>query len=141
MIRNAKVISQASSEGLVSLELGEIPSNKQGLNAFLLTFQAGENRWNLTFTRAVRKALTYVRDNVDGNILITRSSSAKFFSNGLDIASLNPTDVESTKMLGKEVMGAFADVLELPIPTVCVIQGHAFGAVSSFDMIFSEQID
>jgi enoyl-CoA hydratase/carnithine racemase len=130
MISNSKPVSSASTEGVVTLEVGDIPNSKEGLRAYLVTFQADENRWSLSFTKAVRKALAYVRENGDAQILLTRSASPKFFSNGLDLKSLNMKDANSMKELGKEVMAAFADVLELPIPTICVLQGHAFGAVS-----------
>jgi len=126
-------ISAGSTPGTVTLAIGEIPKSKQGLKAFVMTMDTKENRWNEPFTTAVRKALKYVKDHDDASVLITRSSSQKFFSNGLDLDNLDLSNPKFMAEFAKEVMGAFADVLELPIPTICMIQGHAFGAVSCSD--------
>lgn len=129
-MNSPRTVPTASTPGLVSLEVASVGSgsSKAEYTVFVLTLCAGENRWNLEFTKAVRKALKYVSDVEEASVLITKSASPKFFSNGLDLASLqaNPSIVT---ILGAEVMGAFADVLELPIPTICLIEGHAFGAV------------
>jgi enoyl-CoA hydratase/carnithine racemase len=54
-------------------------------NLFTLTMDDGENRWNTTFVREFDKALDQVEASSGPAALVTRSSSAKFFSNGLDL--------------------------------------------------------
>ena len=123
-------LEEGTTEGLVTLTLEVIPKHKQNLKAYVISLDAGENRWNVPFTSAVRKALKFVKDDKEGCVLITRSSSPKFFSNGLDLANLDLNNKEVAESFGHEAMSSFADVLDLPIPTICLLQGHAFGAVS-----------
>ena len=52
---------------------------------FVLTMDDDENRWNTTFVRAFSKALDEVEASEGAASLVTTSSSAKFFSNGLDL--------------------------------------------------------
>ena len=97
----------------------------------ILTMDAGENRWNTTFVRAFAAALDEIEASDSVNVLVTQSSDPKFFSNGLDLewrASDGDHPGGDRDAFGAEFMGLMGRVITLPIPTVCAIGGHAFGA-------------
>jgi enoyl-CoA hydratase/carnithine racemase len=98
---------------------------------FTLTMNDGENRWNTTFVRAIAAALDEVEASEGAAALVTVSASEKFFSNGLDLEWL-AADGEhrggDRELFGAEFMALAARLITLPIPSVCAINGHAFGA-------------
>jgi len=103
---------------------------KQG-EVFVLTMAAGENRWNTTFVRAFDEALDKVAASEGPAALVTASDDEKFFSNGLDlewISSKGEHPGGDREPFGKEAMALFAKMITLPMPTVCAVNGHAFGA-------------
>ncbi|MCP5027409.1 MAG: enoyl-CoA hydratase/isomerase family protein, partial [Actinomycetia bacterium] len=98
---------------------------------FVLTMAAGENRWNTTFTRAFDAVLDEVDRSKGPAALVTVSDDEKFFSNGLDlewVTSRGDHPGGDRKVFNSEVMALFARLITLPIPTVCAVNGHAFGA-------------
>lgn len=99
---------------------------------FTLTMDAGENRWNTSFVREVGKALDEVEASTGPAALVTRSSDPKFFSNGLDLDWVNaPADHPEggdLAVFGKEFMALMGRIITLPVPTICTINGHGFGA-------------
>ncbi|MFT5389856.1 MAG: enoyl-CoA hydratase/carnithine racemase [Gammaproteobacteria bacterium] len=100
-------------------------------DVFILTMAAGENRWNTTFVRAFASALDEVEASAGPAVLVTRSSDPKFFSNGLDLewrAATGEHPGGERSAFGPEAMGLFARMITFPIPTVCAVNGHAFGA-------------
>ncbi len=100
-------------------------------NVFLLTMTEGENRWNTTFVREFSKALDEVEASEGPAALVTASASEKFFSNGLDLAWLASKGEHKggdRAAFGAEFMQLMGRMITLPIPTVCAINGHAFGA-------------
>lgn len=107
-----------------------IDLTRQG-NIFLLTMNDGENRWNTTFVRAFAKALDEVEGSEGPAALVTASADEKFFSNGLDLQWLSSEGEHrggDRAVFGGEAMQLFGRLITLPIPTVCAINGHAFGA-------------
>lgn len=104
---------------------------KEG-EVFVLTMDDNENRWNTTFVREFAQALDEVEGSTGPAALVTSSTSAKFFSNGLDLDWLGSGDEEhrggDRKIFGKEFMGLMGRIITLPVPTVAAINGHAFGA-------------
>jgi enoyl-CoA hydratase/carnithine racemase len=101
----------------------------------LLTMTAGENRWNTTFTRAFDAALDEVEATDGPATLVTASANEKFFSNGLDLewvtsasGGANDHPGGDRAAFGPEVMALFARLITFPMPTVCAINGHGFGA-------------
>ncbi len=105
----------------------------RGGTVAVLTMDHGENRWNTSFSRAFDSAIDEVLA-IDGPVtMVTASTNEKFFSNGLDLAWITgQSDAEADggdrRAFNNEVMGLFARLITLPIPTVCAIGGHAFGA-------------
>ncbi len=100
-------------------------------NIFLLTMNDGENRWNTTFVREFSKALDEVEKSTGPAALVTASASDKFFSNGLDLdwlAAKGDHKGGDRKVFGVEFMNLMGRLITLPVPTVCAINGHAFGA-------------
>ena len=93
---------------------------------------AGENRWNTTFVREIARALDKIDDDEGQAALITSSTNSKFFSNGLDLdwmqAPEDHPDGGDREVFGKEFMYLMGRFITLPIPTVCALNGHTFGA-------------
>jgi enoyl-CoA hydratase/carnithine racemase len=98
---------------------------------FVLSMNDGENRWNTTFVRAVAAALDEVEASKGAAALVTVSSNEKFFSNGLDlewVSSEGEHEGGDRKTFGAEFMNVMGRLITLPVPTLCAINGHAFGA-------------
>ncbi len=99
---------------------------------FVLTMDDGENRWNTTFVRAFDQALDEIEASKGPAALVTRSSNEKFFSNGLDLEWVMGSDENhpggDRKTFGAEFMTLAGRLITFPIPTVCAINGHGFGA-------------
>ena len=98
---------------------------------FTLTMDDGENRWNTTFVREFAEALDEVEASEGPAALVTRSSSEKFFSNGLDLDWLAAEGEHrggDKKVFGDEFMKLMSRLITLPVPSICAINGHAFGA-------------
>ena len=98
---------------------------------FTLTMNDGENRWNTTFVRAFAAALDTVEASDGPAALVTTSASEKFFSNGLDLEwrkSEGDHRGGDCTVFGAEFMALMGRLITFPIPTVCAINGHAFGA-------------
>ena len=99
---------------------------------YYLTMDAEENRWNTTFVRDIAEALDEIENDEGPGALITSSRNPKFFSNGLDLDWMqspeNHPDGGDREVFGEEFMFLMGRVITLPIPTVCAINGHAFGA-------------
>ncbi|MFV2091120.1 MAG: enoyl-CoA hydratase-related protein, partial [Pseudomonadales bacterium] len=98
---------------------------------FTLTLNDGENRWNTTFVREIAAALDEVEGSTGPAALITTSSSEKFFSNGLDLEWLQAEGEHrggDRAAFGDEFMILMGRLITLPVPTVCAVNGHAFGA-------------
>jgi enoyl-CoA hydratase/carnithine racemase len=111
------------SEQLVRLE-------RDG-DVFVLTMTAGENRWTTTFTRAIAAALDEVEASEGPAALVTASADPKFFSNGLDLEWVMGRGEHpggDRAVFAAEAMKVFSRVMTFPVPTVCAIGGHAFGA-------------
>ncbi|MBT5203182.1 MAG: enoyl-CoA hydratase/isomerase family protein, partial [Gammaproteobacteria bacterium] len=98
---------------------------------FILTLDDGENRWNTTFVREIAAALDEVEASVGPAALVTTSSDPKFFSNGLDLewrTSSGDHPGGDKDAFGREFMALMGRIITLPLPSICAINGHAFGA-------------
>lgn len=112
-------------------------------DVFVLTMTEGENRWTTTFTRAFAQALDEVEQSSGPAALVTASDNPKFFSNGLDIEWIR-SDGEhpggDREAFGSETMALFARVITFPMPTICAVNGHAFGAGFMIALCHDERI-
>ena len=99
---------------------------------YFLTMDADENRWNTTFVREIADALDAIENDDGPGALITSSTNQKFYSNGLDLewmqAPEKHPDGGDRNVFGEEFMYLMGRFITLPIPTICAINGHAFGA-------------
>jgi len=94
---------------------------------FTLTMDAGENRWNTNFVRAFNARLDEVLALDGPAALVTASSDPKFFSNGLDI-DWRKGEGGDKSVFGDEFFALMAKLITFPVPTLCAINGHGFGA-------------
>ena len=101
-------------------------------HVYLLKMNAGENRWNTSFVREFSNALDKVELDDGPGALVTFSLDEKFFSNGLDLDWVkNPEKYPQSgdrEVFGEEFMYLMGRMITLPVPTICAINGHAFGA-------------
>ncbi len=99
---------------------------------YFLTMDAGENRWNTTFVKEFSKALDEIEKDEGPGALITSSKDPKFFSNGLDLEWMQAPEKHpeggDREVFGEEFMFLMGRIITLSIPTICNINGHAFGA-------------
>lgn len=112
-------------------------------DVFVLTMTDGENRWNTTFTRAFDKALDEIENSTGPAALVTTSDDPKFFSNGLDlpwIQSEGDHPGGDRSVFGSETMALFGRMITFPMPTICAINGHAFGAGFMIALCHDERI-
>lgn len=100
-------------------------------DVFVLTMNAGENRWTTNFVRAFDARLDEVQASEGPAALVTISADAKFFSNGLDVdwrKAKGNGEGGDKSVFGVEFMALMARMITFPIPTVAAVNGHAFGA-------------
>jgi enoyl-CoA hydratase/carnithine racemase len=103
-------------------------------DVFTLLMNDGENRWNTAFVRAFAAALDEIEASDGPAAVVTTSSNAKFFSNGLDLAwvqAKDPSDDDpggDRKVFGAEFMTLMGRIITLPVPSIAAINGHCFGA-------------
>ncbi len=98
---------------------------------FTLTMTDGENRWTTTFVREFAAALDTVEASDGPAALVTTAAGEKFFSNGLDLEwrkSEGEHRGGDRSVFGEEFMTLMGRLITFSIPTVCAINGHAFGA-------------
>ena len=117
--------------------------DKQG-EVFILTMDEGENRWNTTFTRAFDNALDEIEQSEGPAALVTASDNPKFFSNGLDLDWVATNDADhpggDRAVFGKEIMSLFGRMITFPMPTICAVNGHCFGAGFMIALCHDERI-
>ncbi|KAM0716585.1 hypothetical protein Q7P37_008030 [Cladosporium fusiforme] len=102
---------------------GKVVVTEPASKVYLLTFfSPPDNRLTTIFCDAIRLALDILQTNHPAGVVITTSAISKFYSNGLDLEHATSTP------------GFFSDVLyslwhkllTYPMPTVALINGHAF---------------
>ena len=107
--------------------MSEVDLRREGA-VFVLTMQAGENRFNRPFLNALNQALDAVEASSGPAALVTTGGTEKFYSNGLDLAWLSGDgQSEGSKFVG-DVMRFLGRLMAFPVPTVAAINGHAFAA-------------
>lgn len=100
-------------------------------DVFVLTMDQGENRWNTNFVRAFAGRLDEIESSEGPAALVTTSSNPKFFSNGLDLdwrRGEGDGEGGDKAVFGKEFMGLMGRLITFPVPTICAVNGHGFGA-------------
>lgn len=100
-------------------------------DVFILTMDAGENRWNTNFARAFDARLDEVIASDGPAAMITASSDPKFFSNGLDLdwrRGEGDGEGGDKSVFGDEFFALMGRLITFPVPTICAVNGHGFGA-------------
>ena len=100
-------------------------------DVFILTMDSGENRWNTNFVRAFDARLDEVVGSEGPAAMITASSNPKFFSNGLDLdwrRGEGDGNGGDKLVFGDEFFALMSRLITFPLPTICAVNGHGFGA-------------
>ena len=100
-------------------------------DVFVMTMDAGENRWNTNFARAFDARLDEALASEGPAALVTRSSDPKFFSNGLDLdwrRGEGDGEGGDKSVFGDEFFALMDKLITFPMPTLCAVNGHGFGA-------------
>jgi enoyl-CoA hydratase/carnithine racemase len=102
-----------------------LPALTRDGDVFVLHLGSTENGLNPTWLDAVEAALATVA--AEAPVALVTAAEGKSWSNGLDLPWLmaHPEQIEAFTL---RVHTLFATVLELGVPTVAALQGHAFGA-------------
>lgn len=97
-------------------------------DVFVLTMNAGENRFNRPFLNEISAALDEVERSSGPAALVTTGGVEKFYSNGLDLTWLSGDGASEGGGFISDVLRLLGRVLVFPVPTVAAINGHAFAA-------------
>ncbi len=98
---------------------------------FQIIMNSSDNRFNIDFCKALSLALDYVLESIQNykehKYALIISGASKFFSNGLDLKYLmkHPNPHSFLKETYQPLIERF---LTLGIPTIAVLDGHAFAA-------------
>jgi Delta3-Delta2-enoyl-CoA isomerase len=105
---------------------------------FVLDLGDGENRFNERFLDCVEACLEEVSAAPAPRALVT-TAAGKIWSNGLDLEwmAAQPEKIES---FVHRVHGLLARVLELDVPNVAAIQGHAFAAGAMLALAHDQRV-
>jgi enoyl-CoA hydratase/carnithine racemase len=105
---------------------------------FLLNLGDGENRFTIPFVDAVEAHLDEVQASTTPRAIVT-TAEGKFWSNGLDLEwmAANPEQIEG---FVRRVHGLLARFLELDVPTVAALQGHAFAAGAMLALAHDQRV-
>jgi len=95
-------------------------------DVFILDLGDTENRFHPDWLVSMTAALDEVTGAEGPRALVT-SATGKFWTNGLDLDWLS-THADRSSSYAVTVHELLARILELPMPTVAAVQGHAFAA-------------
>ncbi|KAJ5521034.1 Crotonase core [Penicillium fimorum] len=96
---------------------------KEHETIYVLTFiSPPDNRLTPIFIDAMLLALDIIEHRYPKGVVVTTSGIAKFYSNGLDLDLVAKTE----GFLENWLWRLFRRLLTYPMPTVCLLNGHAF---------------
>lgn len=104
----------------------------------VVTMQNGENRFNSESIKAFTAVLNEIEEQTDVLTMVVKSDHEKIWCNGIDLEWLLPEIQRSGEVAQNmfliELYTLFKKILTMPMPTVAVLNGHAFagGAFLSF---------
>lgn len=93
-----------------------------------------ENRFNATSITKIHEALDEVEKHKGPTVLITVTTSKKIWSNGLDLDWMTDQGEEVFQQNIQDFIRLFGRMLIFPVPTIAVVQGHAFAGGCMFAM-------
>ena len=92
---------------------------------YLLTFSSPpDNRLTTSFCRTLLLALDILEHSYPSGVVVTTSAIRKFYSNGLDLRHAFATK----DFMATSLYPLFRRFLTYPMPTIALINGHAFAA-------------
>jgi enoyl-CoA hydratase/carnithine racemase len=100
--------------------------SRQGA-VYVLTMNAGENRFNKNSVAAIHRALDEVEKESGPSALVT-TGTGKFYSNGLDLDWIGSAECDDRPAFLRDVQRLLARLLAFPRPTVAAANGHVFAA-------------
>jgi enoyl-CoA hydratase/carnithine racemase len=103
-----------------------IDLSRQG-SVYVLTMNAGENRFNRASVAALNGALDEVEKDRGPSALVT-TGTGKFYSNGLDLDWIGSDECTNRAEFIGDVQRLLARFLTFSRPTVAAVNGHAFAA-------------
>ncbi|CAL3962547.1 unnamed protein product [Diplocarpon coronariae] len=113
------IINTASDKG----SSGNIVCSCTSPRVYILTFTAPpDNRLLTSFCEALKLALDILEFSYPHGVVITTSGIQKFYSNGLDLEHASNTE----GFFANSMFGLFKRLLTYPMPTVALVNGHAF---------------
>ena len=92
-------------------------------HVFVLGLGDGDNRFNGETVAAIDEALDEI-ERADGPAALVTAATGKIWSNGLDLDHLATLD--DAMPFVASVQAVMARLLELEMPTIAAMQGHAF---------------
>jgi Delta3-Delta2-enoyl-CoA isomerase len=108
-----------------------MPSLNRTGDVLVLDLGADENRFHPDWMTTVSGLLEDAA-HTDGAVALVTTATGKIWSNGLDLDWLREQNDQGFVDYVIAVQQLFAKMLELPVPTVAAIQGHAFAAGGMF---------
>jgi enoyl-CoA hydratase/carnithine racemase len=125
-------IDSDSNEANMSADLtiniatgGEIKITTPAPSVYLLSFASPpDNRLTTALIDSWLLALDIIEQRFPAGVVITTSSIQKFFSNGLDLAHV----ADTPDFMPKYLYALFQRLLLFPMPTIALLNGHAFAA-------------
>ncbi|KAJ5591991.1 uncharacterized protein N7459_002360 [Penicillium hispanicum] len=113
----------SSTGGSIVCTTPTADQNQEQQNIYLLTFTLPkDNRLTPAFIDALILALDIVEHRYPKGVVVTTSGIAKFYSNGLDL----DVALSHEGFLEHWLWRLFRRFLTYPMPTVCLLNGHAF---------------
>ncbi|OWP02051.1 hypothetical protein B2J93_1523 [Marssonina coronariae] len=113
------IINTASDKG----SSGNVVCSCTSPGVYILTFTAPpDNRLLTSFCEALKLALDILEFSYPHGVVITTSGIQKFYSNGLDLEHASNTE----GFFANSMFGLFKRLLTYPMPTVALVNGHAF---------------
>lgn len=109
------------------MPMGNVNVRRKG-EVFVVTMEAGENRFNPGFISAMNQALDQVEGSSGPAALVTVGGEEKFYSNGLDLGWLMGEGKNEWQAFIPEVLKFLGRMISFPVPTVAAMNGHAFAA-------------
>ena len=114
------------------------PSLTRDGAVFLLDLGNGENRFNPTFLNAIDAHLDEIHSAAPPRALVTKATG-KFWSNGLDLEWM-AAHQEQIEDFVPRVHALLARMLELDVPSVAALQGHAFAAGAMLALAHDQRV-
>jgi Delta3-Delta2-enoyl-CoA isomerase len=111
----------------MGMPMGNVNVRRKG-EVFVVTMEAGENRFNPGFISAMNQALDQVEGSSGPAALVTVGGEEKFYSNGLDLGWLMGEGKNEWQAFIPEVLKFLGRMISFPVPTVAAMNGHAFAA-------------